>query len=142
MALQCGFQLRQYTRRQPLSLFLKCSRIPKQFYFIPLTRCSTTQSSRQPLVGASAKSWVDYFPERTKPYLLLARVDKPVGTLLLFYPCGKDVVTLNRAFHECLHSMVHHHGFLCAHRVPLGPRDVYRFIWCRSIYHAWCRLHN
>lgn len=27
-------------------------------------------------------------PARTRPYLYLTRIDKPIGTMLLFYPCG------------------------------------------------------
>lgn len=34
------------------------------------------------------KSWVDRMPIKTRPYLHLTRIDKPIGTLLLFYPCG------------------------------------------------------
>lgn len=34
------------------------------------------------------KTWVDRVPPKIKPYLLLARMEKPIGTLLLFYPCG------------------------------------------------------
>jgi hypothetical protein len=35
-----------------------------------------------------AKSWVDHLPPNVRPYLYLTRIDKPIGTLLLFYPCG------------------------------------------------------
>jgi hypothetical protein len=38
--------------------------------------------------GPPSKSWVEYTPERIRPYLYLARVDKPIGTLLLYYPCS------------------------------------------------------
>src|SRR5258707_1113488 len=34
------------------------------------------------------KSWVERTPEKLRPYLYLARVDKPIGTLLLYYPCS------------------------------------------------------
>lgn len=33
-------------------------------------------------------TWVDRFPASIRPYIYLTRVDKPIGTLLLFYPCG------------------------------------------------------
>src|SRR6266508_714508 len=33
------------------------------------------------------KTWVDYLPRTVQPYLYLTRIDKPIGTLLLFYPC-------------------------------------------------------
>jgi hypothetical protein len=34
------------------------------------------------------QSWVDvYLPEMERPYALLARLDKPIGTRLLAWPC-------------------------------------------------------
>ncbi|EFA76361.1 4-hydroxybenzoate nonaprenyltransferase [Heterostelium album PN500] len=33
------------------------------------------------------ESWVDKAPARLQPYLRLSRLDKPIGTLLLLYPC-------------------------------------------------------
>ncbi|KAG2073843.1 4-hydroxybenzoate polyprenyl transferase [Suillus decipiens] len=36
-------------------------------------------------------TWVDYFPSSIRPYLYLARVHNPAGTLLLFYPCSWSV---------------------------------------------------
>ena len=35
-------------------------------------------------------TWVDRLPPKIRPYLYLTRIDKPIGTLLLFYPCGKS----------------------------------------------------
>lgn len=45
----------------------------------PLSKSNSAQS---PL------SWVDRLPPTIRPYLYLTRIDKPIGTLLLFYPCG------------------------------------------------------
>lgn len=52
------------------------------------------QESRRPDGGegsppaSSSRSWVDlYLPESVRPYALLARLDKPIGTWLLFWPC-------------------------------------------------------
>lgn len=33
-------------------------------------------------------TWVDRLPASMRPYMYLTRIDKPIGTLLLFYPCG------------------------------------------------------
>ncbi|KAI7858900.1 UbiA prenyltransferase family-domain-containing protein [Circinella umbellata] len=33
-------------------------------------------------------SWIDRLPEKLAPYAFLARVDKPVGTWLLYWPCA------------------------------------------------------
>ncbi|KAF8324423.1 uncharacterized protein EI90DRAFT_2332130 [Cantharellus anzutake] len=35
----------------------------------------------------SPQSWVSRLPSNVQRYALLARMDKPIGTLLLFYPC-------------------------------------------------------
>ncbi|KAH0840071.1 4-hydroxybenzoate polyprenyltransferase [Lanmaoa asiatica] len=34
-------------------------------------------------------TWVDRFPVGVRPYIYLTRVDKPIGTFLLFYPCAR-----------------------------------------------------
>ena len=36
---------------------------------------------------AVKRSWVDRMPIRWQPYLRLARLDRPIGTWLLFWPC-------------------------------------------------------
>ncbi|KAI0053059.1 4-hydroxybenzoate polyprenyl transferase [Auriscalpium vulgare] len=36
---------------------------------------------------STPKSWVDRMPAKVQPYLYLIRIDKPIGTLLLYYPC-------------------------------------------------------
>lgn len=32
-------------------------------------------------------NWVEQMPQRVRPYLMLARVDRPIGTWLLLWPC-------------------------------------------------------
>jgi hypothetical protein len=49
-----------------------------------LTNPTVTCAPSQP----PPKSWVERAPKRIRPYLYLARVDKPIGTLLLYYPCS------------------------------------------------------
>lgn len=39
-------------------------------------------------VSTHTPSWIDRFPARIRPYLHLTRIDKPIGTALLFLPCG------------------------------------------------------
>lgn len=38
--------------------------------------------------------WIDKLPEKWAPYAFLARIDKPIGTWLLFWPCGKEGETI------------------------------------------------
>lgn len=33
-------------------------------------------------------TWVESTPEALRPFLYLARVDKPIGSWLLYWPCG------------------------------------------------------
>ncbi|RWW83910.1 hypothetical protein BHE74_00007566 [Ensete ventricosum] len=47
---------------------------------------------------AAPPSWVDaYLPVSVRPYALLARLDKPIGTWLLAWPCGWYSVLLRGA---------------------------------------------
>jgi UbiA prenyltransferase family len=51
---------------------------------------SSASDRRQHSMKAGGDSWIDtsrWIPEKTRPYLHLARVDKQVGTLLLLWPC-------------------------------------------------------
>jgi 4-hydroxybenzoate polyprenyltransferase len=45
-----------------------------------------TKSQAIPLDAVPA-SWVEHAPPRLKPWLRLARLDRPIGTWLLFWPC-------------------------------------------------------
>ncbi|KAM5534269.1 hypothetical protein V8D89_010879 [Ganoderma adspersum] len=47
-------------------------------------RLSGTLSNAPP---APPATWVDRLPKSIRPYLYLTRIDKPIGTLLLYYPC-------------------------------------------------------
>lgn len=54
---------------------------------------SKPQLSRRLVVSVNlptvtTTTWVDRLPGKVQPYLYLTRIDKPIGTLLLFYPCG------------------------------------------------------
>lgn len=43
------------------------------------------------------KSWVDRLPQKVQPYVHLTRIDKPIGTLLLFYPCAWSITMASYA---------------------------------------------
>src|SRR5690349_21652047 len=42
---------------------------------------------------AIAQSWVEKAPQRWQPYFRLARLDRPIGTWLLFWPCVFGLIT-------------------------------------------------
>jgi 4-hydroxybenzoate polyprenyltransferase len=57
------------------------------------TLSSSTKLSSRHVSGTAGTStasttWIDRLPPKIRPYLYLTRIDKPIGTLLLFYPCG------------------------------------------------------
>ena len=80
------------------------------------------------------------------PYLSLARMDKPIGTWLLYWPCGESGSGIGMESGELTQieptSMVHHDGCLClgyaSQRVPLESRAVRD----RSARDEGCRLHD
>ncbi|KAJ4472341.1 4-hydroxybenzoate polyprenyl transferase [Lentinula aciculospora] len=46
------------------------------------------KSSTKPVpLPSFSSSWVKRLPPKLQPYMYLTRIDKPIGTLLLFYPC-------------------------------------------------------
>ncbi|WVZ73027.1 hypothetical protein U9M48_021392 [Paspalum notatum var. saurae] len=58
-------------------------------HFSPASPLSTSSSSSEPPADkASPLTWVDkWIPEPARPYAMLARLDKPIGTWLLAWPC-------------------------------------------------------
>ena len=82
---------RNITRRQPLQQFgndyLKhySSQIPRRVEANDKNDTNKPKRDFSPKVGFT---WVDrYLPENLRPYARLARVDKPIGTWLLLWPC-------------------------------------------------------
>ncbi|KAF8076244.1 UbiA prenyltransferase family-domain-containing protein [Lyophyllum atratum] len=83
--------LHRSTRCNPLTRRL-CPKVNNKYTFrVTQTRCST---STTPTVG---KTWVDRLPRKIQPYLHLTRIDKPIGTLLLFYPCAWSITMASYA---------------------------------------------
>ncbi|TFK44807.1 4-hydroxybenzoate polyprenyl transferase [Crucibulum laeve] len=58
---------------------------------------STTATTASPVPSVSQKTWVDHLPAKFRPYLYLTRIDKPIGTLLLFYPCTWSITMASYA---------------------------------------------
>src|SRR5690606_37931171 len=64
---------------------------PRSTCGIPLSRITASSlrfNSTLP-IPTPPKTWVDRLPPKMRPYMYLTRIDKPIGTLLLFYPCGQ-----------------------------------------------------
>ncbi|KAF7790879.1 hypothetical protein EIP86_001837 [Pleurotus ostreatoroseus] len=56
-------------------------------------RSVTSQpSTNTPTPVVSPTTWIDRAPAKLRPYLYLTRIDKPIGTLLLMYPCSQFLI--------------------------------------------------
>ena len=86
------------------------------------------------------KSWVERTPEKIRPYLYLARVDKPIGTLLLYYPCSASLFPEASGFgivtDEIVGSLVNNDGFLRAASPYYHAFDVSDPLRYRRVCHA------
>jgi len=133
------------------SLKFPCSRSPLQLLssslssnFIRTGRvyASSLSTSKTP----TATTWVDRLPLKVQPYLYLTRIDKPIGTLLLFYPCSasfpacRPFVRATRR-HET-YSLVNYHGIIRAQRATVRSPHIHRTLrhWCSD--NAWRGMHD
>ncbi|KAJ7179264.1 4-hydroxybenzoate polyprenyl transferase [Mycena filopes] len=84
------------TIRRGLRLHLQCYSST-----LPFTRSSFVVGRiHRRLVSSQTlptKSWVEHLPSKARPYLYLSRIDKPIGTLLLFYPCAWSITMASYA---------------------------------------------
>lgn len=64
-------------------------RLDWQFHRSLRVTSSHTRLSSKSARPEARKPWVEHLPPQVRPYLYLMRIDKPIGTLLLFYPCGQ-----------------------------------------------------
>ncbi|KAF5333262.1 hypothetical protein D9611_002368 [Ephemerocybe angulata] len=74
---------------------------PTSSYLYSRTQPSfaTTFRFNSSLPVTPQKTWVDRLPPKIRPYLYLTRIDKPIGTLLLFYPCAWSITMASYALH-------------------------------------------
>lgn len=80
--------------RRVLSSSPNCSRHSSKLEAVSPTSTKPVvqPSSAEPFVPPP--SWLDKLPQRlrwTRPYFDLARLDKPIGSWLLYWPCGESV---------------------------------------------------
>lgn len=100
-------------------------------------------SNVAPTAIVPATSWVEKMPAATRPYLYLTRIDKPIGSLLLFYPCGM-CTSLRTLFgtDQVIFSLVYHNGILsctCARIRAVDIPCTVRY-WCTA--NARSRVHH
>ncbi|TFK29344.1 para-hydroxybenzoate-polyprenyltransferase [Coprinopsis marcescibilis] len=63
-----------------------CTQSSKLCHSVPF-RPSSLSTSSTPVAKPQQSTWIDSLPARVRPYLYLTRIDKPIGTILLFLPC-------------------------------------------------------
>ncbi|KAH7879595.1 4-hydroxybenzoate polyprenyl transferase [Lentinula edodes] len=92
LARQCSFG------RVSLRTSLRLSRsgIVNDFFSLTSVR---TSSNKVVSISPASSSWVERMPLRLRPYMYLTRIDKPIGTLLLFYPCTWSITMAAYSLH-------------------------------------------
>lgn len=116
------------------------------------TPVSEIASSVSPSVPAPPPSWLDHLPRSltwTRPYFELSRLDKPIGSWLLYWPCGETskavvqpvVESLTASsFIDC--SLVNYNGslFLRVSHIVHNISTRTLWYWCRC--DARSRMHH
>ena len=118
--------------RTPLSstIFRQQSRLRLKTQILGHGRVECRHTSTSSLAGPVTtppppKSWVERTPRKIRPYLYLARVDKPIGTLLLYYPCSTSLRPRPEYWNcDGKNSVVDYDGFVCAQSPNNYPSDV------------------
>jgi 4-hydroxybenzoate polyprenyltransferase len=92
-----------------------------------------SDASPRPL-DAPPQSWVDiYVPLRWRPYLRLARADRPIGTWLLFWPCAFAALLVTTQAPSIWATLWHLVLFLIGSAVMRGAGCTYNDIVDRDI---------
>lgn len=92
-----------------------------------------------------AKTWVDILPPKVRPYFYLTRIDKPIGTLLLYYPCSElGLLDVVRHLLRCnlLRSMVDHNGLVRATHANKHAAHLSQSVRCWGPRYARGGMHN
>lgn len=77
------------TSESQLRCFARQNSAPKRIQFSVAWGRPLQASGISTSPAIAKNSWVEHVPVKIRPYLYLTRIDKPIGTLLLFYPCGE-----------------------------------------------------
>lgn len=163
----CSMNSLSYSRRHFITCSLLSSRtiiitaaIKSHHHFCWIRLASsqsttTTPTTTPPPVSPPTTTWVDTLPRSitwTKPYLQLARVDKPIGTWLLYWPCGKIIIPscpyyiythiYSLTYLHYIDSMVYHDGSLLGSSPHRHLVNQFTPLWDGSSSHARRRLYN
>ncbi|MDO9426391.1 MAG: 4-hydroxybenzoate octaprenyltransferase [Methylobacterium sp.] len=94
----------------------------------------TVPPSERPVADAVAGHWVDrWAPRRTRPYLRLARIDRPIGWWLLLLPCWWSAALAAIASGAAFPNPVHLALFLVGAVAMRGAGSTYNDIADRDL---------
>jgi hypothetical protein len=81
--------------KQLLKPFIQHGRRAAPIFYQQKHWTSTVSSATTPTKKTEERiiynNWLDHLPPKIAPYAFLTRIDKPIGTWLLFWPCGKNL---------------------------------------------------
>jgi len=104
------------------------------------SRLASSRSS-QPVVAHP--TWIERFPITAQPYLRLMRIDKPIGTLLLFYPCAWSITMASYALHlPCTVPLTYLGIFGTGALVMRGAGCTINDMWDRRLDQAVARTRE
>lgn len=87
---------------------------------------------------STPKTWVSRLPVKVQPYVSISRIDKPIGTLLLLYPCSNtSLINLIAVYYLISHpSLVNNYGFVCLAPPTVCSNQIYYPLWSGCIHNA------
>lgn len=118
----------------------------QQHWITSQSQQNVEEKSPAATTAPTYNNFIDRLPAAWAPYAFLTRIDKPIGTWLLYWPCGKiplDTILLTLLiFLSSLGSLEYNHGG----HTPTGPSDqhignVVTFR-DRCDYDAWRRVYD
>ncbi|KAG1738473.1 4-hydroxybenzoate polyprenyl transferase [Suillus lakei] len=103
----------------------------------------TIKQHHQDYPPAPPPTWVDYLPFTIRPYFYLARVHRPSGILLLFYPCAWSVTMTCYALSAPITTVWTYLGFfLVASQVFCAAGCIIDDMWDKDIDAATSRTRT
>ncbi|KAG0296487.1 Para-hydroxybenzoate--polyprenyltransferase, mitochondrial precursor (PHB:polyprenyltransferase) [Dissophora globulifera] len=128
LASQKQQQLRRY---EPVEI---CSLGSNHFYSSNATAPDVTDVKPQTAPLVTSGTWLDRMPKSIQPYLYLTRIDRPIGTWLLFWPCTWGITMASYSAHLPLSSTLFTIGLFGTGAVIMrGAGCTINDLWDRDI---------
>lgn len=113
---------------------LPCTRTLARYRF------STSSPTR---TTTKTTTWIDKLPPKVRPYLYLTRIDKPIGTLLLFYPCAWSITMASYALQVPFTVPLTYLGLFGTGAIVMrGAGCIINDMWDKNLDKAVARTKN